>query len=316
MIPSGWCEDPEKSKFLFRLYSVVPCSIVQIAEHSKGQTSLPTEDGVPIWLGLCELEADGLLRIGNGLVHSDPETGQINISTHVENFDLPHSAYFLLATPHEIDGKAFTEAETASRLNRAETQLSMHFGSNAVYRCVFEAIFETKAGGQYSVAGGVMAVVQSSDGPSMTSTNWSLLEEATSRIENLEDQMKKDRIRRALEFYHGGKTSPDTAHGEKFFFYWTALQILCEGKGTLATNVKFQKIYSFSKEEVEDKLFWKGILEARNDFFHTGKRVHLYKDAERYLQLMFLDLMRYELSLSAVHAALSAQPHLDLSLFA
>lgn len=315
MIPGGWCEAPDKSKFILRLYSIVPCSIAQIKERSSGQSSFPTEDGVPVWLGLCELQANNLLRLGSGQVHSDPETGRIIVPTNVDSFDLPRSAYFLLATPHEIDGVSFEEADTLSRLDRLEALLSIHFGSNAVYRRVFQAIFEARPDGDYSVVGDEMAVIQPSDGPDMAPDNWWAFEEACSCIEALTDVARKERLRRALEFYHGGKSSPDTARGEKFFFYWTALRILGEGNRTLHTNSQLQVIYGFSKEEVEGKLLWKRIVELRNDFFYAGKKIHLYKDAERYLQLLILDLFRHELGLDPLRAALSAQPKLDLSIF-
>ena len=171
MIPGGWCEAPDKSKFILRLYSIVPCSIAQIKERSSGQSSFPTEDGVPVWLGLCELQANNLLRLGSGQVHSDPETGRIIVPTNVDSFDLPRSAYFLLATPHEIDGVSFEEADTLSRLDRLEALLSIHFGSNAVYRRVFQAIFEARPDGDYSVVGDEMAVIQPSDGPDMAPDN-------------------------------------------------------------------------------------------------------------------------------------------------
>lgn len=315
MIPDGWCEDPEKSKFLFRIYSIVLCSIAQLTEHASGQSSLPIEDGVPVWLGLCELQAGKLLKVGSGQVHSDPETGQVIIPTDVSEINLPRSAYFFLATPHEIDGVEFKEADTLSRLDRVEALLSIHFGSNVVYRQVFEAIFEARPDGKYSLVGDVMAVVQPSDGPNMAPENWHLFEEAIARIETIGDIAKKERIKRALEFYHSGKTSSDTAHGEKFFFYWTAIQILCNGRGSMATNHQFQSIYGFSKEQVEGDLLWKGILKARNDFSHAGVKIHLHKDAERYLQLLFLDLLRHELGLEPVGVALSSQPTLDLSVF-
>ncbi|WP_323785312.1 hypothetical protein [Thalassovita sp.] len=315
MIPDGWCKDPDKSKFLFRLYSIVPCSIAQLTEFSSGQTSFPQDDGVPIWLGLCDLHADQLLSVETGQVHSDPETGTVILPNNVRNLNLPRSAYMLLATPHAIDGVEFKEPVTRSRLDRVEALLSIYFGSNAVYRQVFQAIFEAQPNGQYSLDGDVMAVIQSSNGPNMSPENWRLFEETSSRIDGVEDTEKKARIRRSLEFYQSGKASHDTALSEKFFFYWTAIQILCEGGGTMQTNRQLQSIYGFSKEQVEADLLWKGIVDLRNSFFHAGVKIELYKDAERYLQFLFLDLLRHELDLNPVGAALSSQSNLDLSLF-
>lgn len=315
MIPDGWCKDPEKSKFLLRLYSVVPCSIAQLTEFSSGQTSFPQDDGVPIWLGLCELQADQLISVEIGHVHSDPETGTVILPNNVRNLNLPRSAYMVLATPHEIDGVKFKEPVSRSRLDRVEAMLSIYFGDNAVYRQVFQAIFEARPNGQYSLAGDLMAVIQSSNGPNMSPENWRLFEETSSRIDGVEDDGKKARIRRSLEFYQSGKVAHDTALSEKFFFYWTAIQILCEGGGTMQTNRQLQSIYGFSKKQVEADLLWKGIVDLRNSFFHAGVKIELHKDAERYLQFLFLDLLRCELGLDPVGAALSSQAYLDLDLF-
>ncbi|AGI69374.1 hypothetical protein OAN307_c39460 [Octadecabacter antarcticus 307] len=315
MIPGGWCKDPEKSKFLFRLYSIVPCSIARLTEYASGLSSRPNEDGVPIWIDLCEIHADDLTKVGMGQLHSDPETGEIICPTDIGHFSIPRSACFLLATPHEIDGVEFREADTLSRLDRMEALLSIHFGSNAVYRQVFEAIYDAQPGGPYTFFGDVMATLQPFDGPMMASENWRLFEEAISQKDAIRDATKKNRINRALEFYHSGKTSPDTAHGEKFFFYWTAFQIFCEAGGTMATNRQLQSIYKFSKKQVEDDLLWKGIVDLRNNFFHKGVQILLIKDAERYLQLLFLDLLRDELGLEPVRAAFSSQPKLDLRIF-
>ena len=83
----------------------------------------------------------------------------------------------------------------------------------------------------------------------------------------------------------------------------------------MATNSQLQSIYGFSKEEVEDLLLWKGVLNARNDFFHHGKKINLHKDAERYLQLLFLDLLHHQLGYAPVRAALNSKEHLDLRIF-
>lgn len=315
MIPDGWCEYPDQSKFLFRLYSIVPCSLERLGELFSEQSFMPTADGVPVWLGGCELKASNLLKLVTGTVHSNPDTGEIVIPTEADSFDLPRSAYLLLATPHQIDGTAFKEAETLARLDRVEALVSIYFGSNLVYKKVFEAVYEATPAGKYSVVGDEMAAIQSSNGPATGADKWELFQESCIRIEAFKDTEKKERINRALEFFHSAKSSPDKSKGEKFFFYWTSFQVLCEGKGTMATNSQLQSIYGFSKEEVEDLLLWKGVLNARNDFFHHGKKINLHKDAERYLQLLFLDLLHHQLGYAPVRAALNSKEHLDLRIF-
>ncbi|WP_417725605.1 hypothetical protein [Salipiger sp.] len=313
--PSGWCENPEESKFLLRLYSIIPCPTSKIKEMFSGKTRMPTSDKIPVWLGGCEMEANKLLRAEWKQPYSNPETGQIVWPNHLSHIDLPLSSYLYLATPHEIDGIASSEVETENRLNRVEALLALYFGRNSVFKVVFSALIDAQKGGQYSVIGEVIANIQPCDGPEMLPENWEYFEETCQRIEVIGDSDTKDRIQRALELFHSGKTCPDTALTEKFVFYWTSIQVLCEGGGTMETNKRLQRIYGFTKNEVEERLLWRGVIRSRNDFYHRGKRISLHKDAERYMQFLFLDLLRDEIGLEPVGASLASIAALDLKIF-
>ncbi len=315
IFPKDWCKKLEESEFLLRIYTIVPCSLEKLDKVFEGLKACIIDDDIPIWIGGGSIEASNLSSVNMGMIHSNPETGQIMMHSKAESIDLPLSSYLVMGCPLKIDGHDLGENETISRLNRVEALLSVYLGSNIVYKLVFEAFYEAQKGGKYSVVSDVLASIQSCDGPNASPQNWSFFEETAEKINALEDQNKKARIRRALEFYHSGKNTIDIGRDEKFFFYWTAIAVLCEGKGTKEVNLRLQTIYGFSKTQVEEDLLWKKIYLARNDFFYEGKNIHLHKDAERYMQLLFVDLLRHEIELQPIKVALSERDNLDLSVF-
>ncbi len=290
---------------------MVSVAIKQL-EHIFAPLKKPfIEDGIPIWIGGASINATGINSFENSFIYSDPETGTIILPTTLGTKELPLSAYLIMGCPLKIDGKELGEEKTISRLNRVEALLTAYLGSNTVYKLVFEAFYPAE-GDKYQIVSDVMASIQQCDGPSIADSNWRGVEDTFSEIESITNSHKKARIKRALEFFHSGKSTKDIGRDEKFFFYWTAITVLCEGKGTTDINNRLQKIYDFTFKEVEEKLRWKDILNARNFFFKQGKSIHLHKDAERYLQLLFLDLLRDELGLNPINAALSVIDVLDL----
>ena len=59
-----------------------------------------------------------------------------------------------------------------------------------------------------------------------------------------------------------------------------------------------QKCYGFqSRNEVDNKLGFGVVAKWRHDMIHKGLKPVVSAHVERYLQLMFLDLLRYELEI-------------------
>ena len=315
IFPKDWYQNPEESSFLLRIYTIVPVTIKQLEKKFSPLKKPFIEDGIPIWIEGASINAKGLNIFENNFIYSDPETGTIILPTVVGTKELPLSTYLIMGCPLKIDGKELGEDKTVSRLNRVEALLATYLGSNTVYKLVFEAFYPA-LGNEYQVVSDVYARIQQCDGPWMAEYNWRCVEDTFLQIESITNSDKKARIKRALEFFHSGKSARDIGRDEKFFFYWTAITVLCEGKGTADINARLQAIYGFSFKEVEEKLRWKDILKARNLFFKQGKSIHLHKDAERYLQLLFLDLLRHEIDLPQIKAALSQINKLDLDVLA
>ena len=113
---------------------------------------------------------------------------------------------------------------------------------------------------------------------------------------------KKRRIELALQLMN---EAMNKEYG--FFEYWTALEIVCDGKSGKIKN-RLADIYEIaSHNEAAEKTGFKKLAEWRHDFIHKGIRPIISADVERYIQLLFLDLLRNELELPRVGNIASIQ---------
>src|SRR5262249_49650031 len=103
---------------------------------------------------------------------------------------------------------------------------------------------------------------------------------------------KQARIRLSLELMNDAMRKYDG-----FFEYWTALEVLCDGK-TNAIKSRLQKIYGLkNQQEAGIATGLSTLAEWRHQYVHAGVRPNLSADVERYIQLLFLDLLRHEVGL-------------------
>ena len=254
-----------------------------------------------------------LATLDLSFLYSDPENGSIKIPSKLNEYDLPESCYLLIGTPIKVDGDALGEPQVKQRLNRFEATFTVNFGKNALHKKVFEAVIRPNKD-EYSFVSNIVRTPSKHDGPNINKRTWDNFHEILRALEALKDSTLKSKIHRALECHQQALSCPDGENDSKFFFYWTAITVL-SGQGTLRTNEKIQKIYDVSKEHVEKVFLWKNIVTVRNNYFKEGKKVNFNQDEERYLQLIFLDLLRHQLQLTPLNAIEYGICNLDLSGF-
>jgi hypothetical protein len=103
---------------------------------------------------------------------------------------------------------------------------------------------------------------------------------------------KSRRLMLALELIDAAMR---TGHG--FFEYWTALEVVVAGKVNRMKSI-LSAIYGVrSHHEVGEQTGLNVLARWRHEYVHKGIRPPLTADIERYLQLLFLDLLRHELGL-------------------
>lgn len=156
----------------------------------------------------------------------------------------------------------------------------------------------------------VMNIPQRGDGPFFTDFVW---EGAKAAIDNLKaaDEDTQRRVELALEYLSKG-----LEQDRGFVEYWTACEILCEGKRAPEMRKRLQKYYALPDRKDVDRILGLKTLEIwRHKLLHRGIYPKFKPDVERYMQLMFLDLLRSELNLEGPGFMLSflQSPGCDLT---
>ena len=217
-------------------------------------------------------------------------TGELMVKLKADQKELPDTNYIFLATPFRVDGEPGIEHETRRLLDVAVPLLAVHTGLNFLRHCVFEG--EVRAhDGSFTVPGKPWKMPKPSEGPFLARQNGSDIAEITDRVSNLR-QPKRRRCDLALELL-------DTAMRKDngFFEYWTALEVICDGK-TNKIKTRLKELYALKNhQEAADQTGLTTLARWRDDYVHKGIRPPLTADLERYLQLLFLDLLRQEIDL-------------------
>lgn len=237
------------------------------------------------------------------------ESEQLQVAMKIDSKLLPNTPSVFLATPYRTDGNPGNEASARSCLDEVAALICIHAGHNLMRQVVFEGEVEA-TGDQFHVSGEPMKMPQSAEGPFLDSQNGDDIYEIAGALRTLTDDNKRRRLLLALQLI-------DRAMRVDFGFleYWTALEVVCDGTANRikATLSKVYRIKSHTKAAEVTRLAV--IAQWRHDYVHKGVKPIMNADVERYLQLLFLDTLRFELGLpSRGHiAAIQNSAHFDLS---
>jgi hypothetical protein len=115
------------------------------------------------------------------------------------------------------------------------------------------------------------------EGPFLNKQNFRDVEAIIEKLPLLQLETRS-RIELSLEFFNKALREEDS-----FFYYWTAMEILCNGKAQKIRH-RIKECYSFNNlKEVDEKTRFGIIAQWRHDFFHKGERPYIEKDVERYI---------------------------------
>lgn len=218
------------------------------------------------------------------------EDGMTKVDVKVDQKELVKTNYVILSTPFKTDGVSGNELSVRRRLNIVSGITCLHAGWNFLREVVFEG--EVSAHDeQCSVTGEIIRMPQVCEGPFLHHQNWEDIRAIARQLRQVPPEARK-RIELSLEFLDRALREDDA-----FFYYWTALEILCNGTAQ-AIRAKLRRCYQLKNvQEVDDKTGFGVIAAWRHDFFHKGIRPHMTFDVERYIQMVLLDLLRQELFL-------------------
>lgn len=292
--PSKWFTDRRNSSFWIRLYTSL---FIPHAEFKDALDKL-----------FSELENDKNIihtvrhiLLGGGMI-SDlnvlyttfdifaQESVQLMIEAKVGTKQLKETNYIILAVPFKVDGSLGDERHTKKTLDSIASLIRIHTGQNFMREIVFEGEINA-LNGSFITSSEPIKIPKSVEGPFIAKENGTAIAEISKKLSTLHEN-KKRRIELALLLMN---EAMNKEYG--FFEYWTALEIVCDGK---SGKIKKQlaNIYEItSHNEAAEKTGFKRLAYWRHDFIHKGIRPLISTDVERYIQLLFLDLLRNELGL-------------------
>lgn len=311
--PQEWFDDRSAASGWMRIYSCLVLSREQFDSFGE-KISAAAEDlsgdremAEPVKVGFGSL--DGLKYQDLGAIqYADPDTGMTTIKIEGGERVLPDSNYVLLGAPYRGARSVWTEGAVRTRLDVVAAVITLHLGLNFMRDIMWEGEVEIGAD-KIHFPGPPMAVPQAAEGPFVALQNWKDHQEISARIRRCLEP-KKGRIRLALGLMDEGMR---VSYG--FFQYWTALVVLVNGRaGTIKSRLA--KLYKIPSHAVlAESSGLKTLSDWRHGFFHEGVRPPLSADVERYIHLLFLDLLRQELDLEPRYyvASLLKAPGYDLS---
>ncbi len=301
----GWFSDTVNSTFWVRFYLSTggPVDILGRAFEVGLQKLGAAREFSLSYLHVLDMN---VLRMEQQL--SVSQEGTLLLKVEVKDDPLPAGTYLAIATPHSVDGQQGNEGETRLRLDRFVTLLKLYLGPNVAFYLAFECEYRA-SDGQATYRGQPVRMPQPVEGPFLHPKNWEATNSILDKIGRFEPDLQR-RMRLSLEYMYEAIQDSD------FYRYWTAFEVLCGG-GANVIRAKIQKAYADkfrTQQEVDDRLGLRCIATWRRELIHDGKRVHLSADEERFLQLLYLDLLERELWLPAKqHAgALASSPGVNL----
>jgi hypothetical protein len=283
-----WFSDRKNSSFWLRIYTSLGLSHKDfVPEMEKITTKVERTPPLKIDFGrFVDLEVP-VFRVNMYAT----ENGITNIDIHSDNHKLIRSNYVLFATPYKIDGVPGNELATKSYLNKTEALIVLHMGRNFLRSVVADGEVHA-ADGKFNLSSQLIKLPQPAEGPFLHKQNWDDFDEIKVTLATLQIEIR-NRIELSLEFFERAIRADDG-----FFDYWTSLEILCNGKEKKIRS-KMQNCYKLKdiKKDVDDQSGFGVIAAWRHALVHDGVRPQVSSDAERYIQLLYLDLLRQELDL-------------------
>ncbi|MFN0178966.1 MAG: hypothetical protein ACKVZ0_09200 [Gemmatimonadales bacterium] len=289
--PAEWFTDRSTSSFWLRLYTILGIPRDEIVERV---TAFIPEAATTFigFEGKAQFAVASLHGLKVPFSHIRPgadEWGRSLVRLELVDKEIPDGAYLMLTVPYRVDGAAGDEEMVRASLDRIVCLLVLHAGLNLARDLVFDG--EVDAGtSQVTVASDIVSVPQPEEGPQLHTDLGGHIAEVADRLKYASGE-KRERLMLALDLMASAIRQP---HG--FFEYWTSLEVVCAGKAP-AMRARLGQIYHVTAQEAGKQSRLDVIAGWRHSYVHQGRRPPLTASVERYLQFLFLDLLRHELEL-------------------
>lgn len=287
-----WFLDIQSPKLLMKLYSSVGITEDLIIHYfnREYQEQLFDNYGVIVTCGFVE---DFEYSISKTFSGSFKDGTQQTFLVQVKNLILPSANYVILSSAIETSGEARIKDETDNNLTTVAAILRLQAGNNFLKDLVFDFEVDVNSG-EVLTHSDIKMIPDNIQGPHLDCSAVDDMKKIAYSISQVENRKKYELALRELEY-----ASQITIY-QKIIYYWIAIDSLLPcGNGAI-----YQKFYNIYKHEVmHNKNYINDVLginkakKARNDYQHKGIKYALVENQERYLQMLFLDLIKHELKL-------------------
>lgn len=284
----SWFGDGDNKEVLVRYYS--------FPVHTGGEINFLPVPGTdikfldqPFRVIICDISDQEYASFHYSWVSSPKGPGLI--AEKIQRI-LPPSTYVIVSVPLRGGGNESGLENSVSLMDQFIGLIRAVTGNGFLREIVREEIV-TIPSGQMKAPSDLLGLPHPAEGPFLRPNNWSDIEEMVRSIPLLPSD-KSNRLKLACQLF---EKAARTEVPSKFFLYWVAMEVLCDTHKAANFVMKLQLSYNASKEYIQDNLGFKKLVRLRQDLFHEGKHHDIPQDVERYIQVVFLDLIRASLQL-------------------
>lgn len=289
-IDKDWFTNNEPDTALVRIYAPLNMWSEQYEQfHIKELEALNTTP--PVWV------KSGKGSIKHSVMHdvvtsSTTDQGTLNITINSYSKEADDGYFIALSTPLIIKDDSSSFQDARHRLDITSSTIALHFGKNILPEIFLETTLSALDGSPGNVPQ-VRRLPRPTDGPFLSVNKWQEITEAISALQAL-DSRTANRIERSLAIFREALNSE-----QGYIYYWTALDVLCESNQNGAKiRSKLQRIYRLSSSDEVNNIFgFQKLKDLRNELIHEGVTYEIKGDIERFVQLMFIDILRHELEI-------------------
>jgi hypothetical protein len=223
------------------------------------------------------------------LVQSEADNNKIVVEK-LERL-LPATNYILVTTPiRGVGDQAYRGA--SEKMDSFVGILRLLGGNNLLRQLVREGKVDV-ASGNIATPTSIVPVPSASEGPFTTVETWEQLKEIANSVSGSSNS-KKGRIELSTQLVELAFLAEARF---KFFSYWVALEVAADTHSTGKIATLLTKAYERSRGYILNDLGFESLKATRTAVFHNGEHYEMPSDVERYVQLLFLDVMRAKLGL-------------------
>jgi hypothetical protein len=282
LVPQEWFKEISNSTFWLRIYS---CLFIPHADFLELVLAATKKTGFASKISFRFMAMNEMKMPTTEMSMISQADGMLKINAEIKNSEVKTGTYVFMMTPKRIDGVNIPEFEVRETLNICAGILRAHAGHNFMRDVIYEG--EVHAGKDgFTLASEGLKLPHPTEGPHFNNSNWEQSKEIYEAVGNLQKEIR-NRIHLSLNYFNKAFDEEDS-----FFFYWVSLEILCNGKSQTIKQRIREALDLKSLKDVEEIGF--GVISKwRHEFFHQGIRPTMAADVDRYIQLLYLDLLRY-----------------------